>query len=682
MMIPATLKELQSYAAIENEAGAIGVDKPDYTPEEVKYLTALRQRLTSAKTQRDANHPQFDGMTYVERCEQNRRLAQTAVKPRTNRAEIEFSAGTPRVKLIDHLAHLANLSLGADITAFDENNFAVAEMGESIENILEKQEELDNGEEKRVRRFYTLFEQGEVFAEREWKDGWMKQKTLQGKFTGNFRGVKWNTHMKKGLGRLMTSIIRNEHVYLGNMTLFDMDEQPYIFVRKVLHYTDLEPVFGKFTMWKYVQMTIQNWDSAFASNGGLTSFNPFWMLDSVKKGFVEVIIYQSNIQHDNELQVLLNGIPMFPPGFPLPWKHGQYSIVKQVAEIIDEHFAYGKSLMQRLKLAGGLEDEMWRSVFVSFQQMIKPPLINNTGTVLSSRIFMPGTIVNNIPTDKLKPLLEGMRNPRGEAEVLRMVSENLNQHSSSPQFSGQSPAGDPTATEVSAVQGNAEKIFGLAILIAALLEQKLTLLGIDLILENYFDPVDQKVDKVRDTLRNVYRTSNIQKPIQGRGMGQEVVAVTDKESTPSPFQVFDAERKISGRSGMPTRIIVLNRDQILASRWTWRARVVPRPRRTTNLQKLMFREEVDIFMLSPNFDIGWFEEKAAITYGENPEKVFKRQAAAPGAPGAPAGGPDATNPGGMPKTDGTGQQDPRMGAARNMQSTRKPTVNTIAAEQQ
>lgn len=662
MKIPNTLEELKSYATIEQKAGETSVQGPAYTPEELLYLGSLRTRLISARTQRDSNHEQFDGQTYVERCAQNRRIAQTMIKPRTNRAEIEFSTGTPRAKLIEQLAHLANLSLSSDITAFDEDDFAIAEMGEGIENILEKQDELDNGEEKRLRRFYTLFEQGEVFVEREWKEDWINDKQLQGKFDGKFRGVNWMQRMKKGVGGLRTNIIRNEHVYLGNITLFDMEDQPYIFARKVVHYTDLAPLFKSFEMWQYVEMCFKSWDSAFAQTG-TQSFNPFWHLEAVKKGFCEVIIYQSNAAHDNELQVLIDGIPMFPPGFPLPWKHGQYSIVKQIAEIIDEHFAYGKSLIQRLKMAGALEDEMWRNIFTLYQQMIKPPMVNNTGTVLSSKMFLPGTITNGIPMDKLKPLLESSRTGmKGESQVLSMIRQNLNEHSNTPQFSGQSPSGDPTATEVATVQQQAEKIFGLSVLVSSFLEQKLDRIGVDLILEKYFDPVDMKVDKVRNALKNVYRRSNVQKPIEGRGMGQEVVMVAEGQEVPSPYQVFDAEKKLEETTGMPTRIIVLNRDEIVASKYTWRIKTIPRPRRSTNLQKLMFREEVDMFMISPNFNFDWFEEKAAVTYGENPSKVFKRQE-------------------GMVPTTAAGiapPQDPRLSPAKMTPQTRKPTVNAMA----
>ena len=62
------------------------------------------------------------------------------------------------------------------------------------------------------------------------------------------------------------------------------------------------------------------------------------------------------------------------------------------------------------------------------------------------------------------------------------------------------------------------------------------------------------------------------------------------------------------------------------------------------MQKAMFQQETNVFALSPNFSMDWFEENAATTYGRNPQKVFNRQgghvdpSVANGvkAPGAPA----------------------------------------------
>lgn len=661
MLIPQSLQELRSYAQKSDEAAALSIEAPQYTDEEIKYLSAIRRRLADAKTMRDGNFEQFDGMSYVERCQQNRRLAQTAVKPRANRAEVEFSTGTPRTKLLEQMAHLNNLNLQPDVTAFDEQNFALAELGEAMEDVLEKQGELTNDEERQMLRRYTMFEQGEVFVERTWENQYKNEKKLRGEFKGKFRDVEWGERVRVALGGLKTEVLRNEYVYLGDITKFFMEDVPYAFTRRAISYDKLAPLFSKFEMWKYVEMGMKSFDAS-SQFTGINSFNPFWLLEAVRKGFCEVIIYQDPC--NNEFQLFINGIPMFPIGFPLPWKHGGYNFVKQVSEIIDADFAYGKSLMQRMKMAGAMEDEMWRNVLGMYQQLLKPSMINNTGQVLSSRMFLPGAITNNIPEGKLKPLLEGFRTGlKGEAQVLSIVRENLNETSSNPTFNGQSDGKVPTATQVSIQQAQAEKVFGQAVIVSALLEQKLAYLGIDLILENYFDPIDTKVDEIAGGLRNVYRTSNVMKPIEGRGMGQEVVLTAESDEVPSAYEVYESEKAQEKVSGIPTRIIVLNRDEIQQAKYAFRVKVLPTPKRSTNMQKLMFREEAELFMLSPNFNWGWFEEKSAVTYGENPSKVFNQMQM-----GVPTAAPGMTPP-----------QDPRLAAAKQLPN-RRPGIQAAAMQ--
>jgi hypothetical protein len=341
---------------------------------------------------------------------------------------------------------------------------------------------------------------------------------------------------------------------------------------------------------------------------------------------VEIIRYQS--KPDNELQILLNGVPMLPIGYPLSEisPDGEYMLIKQVFSLIDEHFTYGKSLLQLLKSAQGLEDEFWRLAFLKGQQSFLPPMINNTGRILSSKIFMPGTFTNNIPEGKLKAIIEqnqGITN--GEIAVLKMLRDNIEEQSTAPQISGQQPEGDPTATEVNRLQAQAEKMLGLTVMSAALLEKKVAEISIPILLKNWFDPVDETIDKVKQGLIGVYRTLNVEKPVDGQGMGQEIVEVAPGSAMPRPYDVFMEEKRIKKETGIPARKIYLNRDHMIASKYLWRVSVIPQPKKTSNLQKLMFRDKAMVYAQSPNFSMDWFEENAAMVWGDNPQKVFKRQ---------------------------------------------------------
>jgi len=639
-LIPNSLDELRS-GIMKDASREDQIDSPDYDDLEKTYLGGLRRRLTTAKNNRDTNHDAYDGMTYLEWCESNRRGATSYIKPRNNRQETNFTTGTTRQKLMIQLANLINLNLEPDITAFNHNDLVTTQLGEGMENILEKSREIDGDEEKKLMRQYTLMEQGEVFVEVMWKKGFELKKTLENFKEGQFKNVKIRSRLKKALGKLTSTVIRNEKVYKGDMTQPIFADQPFIFTAERVPYNDLEPMFKDFDMWKYVAFDMKHLLDQTADNE--SGYVGAWNIGEYKKGFVEVIKYQSQV--DNEFQLTLNGIPMLPIGYPLTEVSpaGEYMIDGQIFSIIDSHFSGGKSLISILKTSQALEDEFWKLVMLSEQQKLTPPMINNTGRVLSSRAQMPGVVTANIPFDKFKPLLEGKGITQSEIAVLDMLRSNLEDNSTDKQFGGKAPEGDPTATEISVVQSQAEKLLGLTIFPAALLEKKLADHSIPILLKHWFDPVDTVIDGIKGSLKetNVFRRSNLEKSIDGQGVGQEIVEVTDKP-VPSPFEIFEEENKIFEQTGIPTRKIVLNRDDIMRYKYTFRTSVVPTPKKSSNLQKRAFQEEVATFSLSPNFSMDWFEENAAITYGRNPQKVFARQ----GGPVDPALANSIQRPGG------------------------------------
>jgi hypothetical protein len=611
------------------------VERPNYEDSEIQYLGALKGRLKRAMEDRDQPHEFFDGMTYVERCAQNRRLANTYIKPKANKQETNFSTGSAHQKFVALVAGVFNNNFEPDITAFNEDDLAIGELGEAMEDILLKTEELDMDEEKKLRRQWVMFEQGEVFVEELVVDSVHLEKEIKGKFDGKFRGVEWTKKLKKSLPKFTRNVIRNEKVYLGNIHEFDIENQPFLFTVEVKPYEEVKDMYGEFEMFKYVSKDL----TEFMNTASATSstYFPFWSLTSVKKGYVEILKYQN--KGAKEFQCILNGVPMFPIGFPMPWKHGEYNLVKQVSEMIDEHFAYGKSVLQRLKTSQALEDEFWRLAILKGQQGAVPPMINNTGRVLSSRIFLPGTITNNIPEGKLKRVLEDTKGiENSEIAILQMFRDNINENSTSEVGQGQAPKGNPTATQIDAQMMAAEKLMGLSSFAGAMLEKKLSTLRLYNVLEKWFDPTGTKVDDVR-RLVNKYRSISVEKSIDGQGVGQEIVQVTDEANMPRhSVEVLTESNELTKKTGIPTTKIYLNRDAILSGKYLWRITVIPQPKKTSNLQKIMFRNMLNDFLFSPNVNLEFLEDEVAKAWGKNPSKAFKRMAGMPAQGIVPPGG--------------------------------------------
>src|SRR5262245_13884709 len=85
------------------------VDPPQYTDQELRYWGALKQRLIEIRNERENPHDAFDGLTYTQFVEENRKAANTFVKPRENKQESTFVSGTTRQKLYFYLATVHNL---------------------------------------------------------------------------------------------------------------------------------------------------------------------------------------------------------------------------------------------------------------------------------------------------------------------------------------------------------------------------------------------------------------------------------------------------------------------------------------------------------------------------------------------------------------------------------------------
>ena len=106
-----------------------------------------------------------------------------------------------------------------------------------------------------------------------------------------------------------------------------------------------------------------------------------------------MIKYQS--LPDNEYQVILNGIPMLPVGFPIPWGFDRYSIVQQNLEPIAFNFAYGKSFIFNNKNLVQVLDEMLK-LMLKTNKSFQPARINQTGKRITPDMFLPGKMVEGI----------------------------------------------------------------------------------------------------------------------------------------------------------------------------------------------------------------------------------------------------------------------------------------------
>lgn len=641
-------KAVSPLATVDGKTEGTNVPKPDYSVEEIQYISGLQSRLERARRLRDVRHDEFDGMTFLQHWDLEEKLATTWIPPKINKEDTNFTSGTIRQKIMALLANFANLDLGSDITAYDKDDMTVQGLGDAMEDVVMKVKELDQDDEKKIMRQYELLKHGYVFVETRWEEKWHWAKEVIEPFVGQIDSAKWKKNLKMLYARPTRDILAGPNVYLGDITQYDFNKQPYYYTVRYQSFDDTKAVYGQWERWKFVTKAVAPFAPEAGTGTSSIVYNT-WRLTEVRENYVEEVHYFDPF--NNEFQVILNGVLMLPIGYPIP--EGS-ALSQQNLEPIHPFFAYGKSLVSRLRTSTAILDEMLKLGVLKTQKSFMPARLNLSGKVLSSRIFMPGKITAgispmDIPTVDQKET-EGVTVP--ELNFIAELQRNIDSNSVAANFQGQQQSGGPgggdvTATEVMQLQQQAKLTLGIYTFAVSMLEYKLDWAMVFNLLHNWFNPIDDKLDDARNALKNVYRTVNVKKSIPGKGMGRHlIISMTDNVS---PKQVQQAEEWYTQQKGEPHKITVINPDIIKSAKYVWQLIVVPKEKRSSDVSKVMFRAFLadasnPIFLKDLN--VPELEERLASVWDENPSKVFVQNINPPGsipgmnpAPAASGGGP-------------------------------------------
>lgn len=616
---------------------------PDYTQEEIDFHEKWLRAMVTARNVREQAWDFFDGMTYTQRCEANRKLANTYIQPKKNKEDTNYQSGTVKQKINFYLSSLNNLELAPETRAFNDRDVEDVAMGSALTDVSTKLSILDEDEEKRLLRQYTLLEQGEVFVEELWPSYYETVKTLSKPFDGTNFDLKITERQVKKSNGPTRNILVNENVYLGDITIFDMNDQPFVFTVTQIPYSEAKMEYGTWKRWANVPKVIKYLDQPIPS----TLYNQAWSLTQVQQDQVEVVKLQA--KNENVFAVWINGILMTPVGLPIPRKWGRdgesvkYNIAKQNLFIMSPHFAYGKGIPHLLKTKAYILDEMNRLAILKTQQSFQPARYNMSGVILSSRVFMPGKIANGVDGSKVGTFGDASGITRAELQMIQYLQKGIDDDAVShaiPQ--GQGIGSRTSATQVQQMKAQADLMIALTIFAATLLEMKLGQLRLYNIVENFFDPIDQVVDDTKTKLLNKYRSINVDKMMPGKGPGQSIVRVSENATSPQDLQ--SEASNIEATTGKPTEITVLDPKLVHAIAYTFYVAVVPKPRKNSDLTKVLFSEMLQVAKANfPNLNNDYMSERYAVIWGEDPTKMFSK--GQPGMEGADQGQQGPGTPG-------------------------------------
>jgi hypothetical protein len=631
------------------EKKEVTVDLPSYTEEEKKYLKELQKRLEFSKLEREKPREEFDGLTYSQYWAECEKGANTYLKPKKDKKEIRFQSGTLRQKMMSFVSSLLALNLKPDITAFDEYDNEAGELATAMEDIIEKTEELEGDEEKKILRIYELLKCGDVFLEELWNEKSGNEKEFTGEWDGKFRSKNWKVSEEEYQGCAERTIIHPLSVYLGSLEEYFIEKQPYVFTVNTISYEKARLLYGDWENFKYVSRKKREWSNEDTSERMIFGA---WQLQDRPDGEVEVIKYQDVL--NNEYQIILNSIPMLPIGMPLKWGR-RYNIVQQHFEPIRHNFAYGKSFIFRNKNIVYLMDEMIKMALLKTWKSFMPPYLNTGNRVISESVFMPGKISMGILPNTLVPVsdkeVQGVTN--GEFAMIQDIKNFIDQNTASQTFTGQTEKGQVTATQIIELQRQSRIMMGIVIASASLLEKKLAQIRADTIMQNWFLPIDQKVDKIRDVLKNVYRIVSRKRMIESEGMGRRYVIPT--EEMMEGEQIMAEEERMKQEKGYPVRMILINPNEVKTAKYIWQFAINPKEKKSSEMSKLLFGEMIaQGTNLGLRFNPEYIQQEFAEVWDKDPNKLF------------------LTTEIPMPQIEGMPETQEMMGVEK-----KKPTINQM-----
>lgn len=640
-----------------------------YSEKDVIYTSYLQQRLENAKRQKTNPYPEWGGKTHAEIYNENEKIANTVLDPKKNDDDVIVSAGTVESKLDALLSNINNLDIGPDIFAFDKDNSKIQEFGEALEDIILETEKLDGeggDEEKKQLRQRELLKQGTVFVQEEWLRLFETKKKLKENYNGKFKDFAgWDSESVLTFEGPSRTLLHGPNVYLGNITEYFMEKQPFMFV--VIHkdYQWAKSRYGEFENFQYVKPGAVPTDTV---NNLRTIYDNKWRLTDIVENQVEIILYQD--KPNDEFQIIINGVLMLPIGFPLSAvsPRGEYNIAKQVFRTINSNFAYGKSFVASgaVKEVSALIDEMLKLFVLKTRKSFTPSWINTSGKVITKKVFSPGRITMGISPDALHQIgNEGQGVTSNEYNILEKLQELVDRSTVSNQFTGQQGKAGTTATEIIELRNQAKLTLGLTIAACALLEKKLAYLRLWNILANWFNPIDTAVTQIGDVRKeiNKFRKLESEAEIKYFGRGERHVIVTDQELPGDP-QIRKQEIELEKEKGHPVQLYYISPQGLADAKLRWYITINPKERETSSFYKMLFREEVTDMLTMMNMgavpNMDGLQEKFARVYGESKAKIFSKAApvmagvGGQGTPGAPvdANGGSAKKPPSMTNMKG------------------------------
>uniref|UniRef100_A0A6M3LKL2 Portal protein n=1 Tax=viral metagenome TaxID=1070528 RepID=A0A6M3LKL2_9ZZZZ len=316
---------------------------------------------------------------------------------------------------------------------------------------------------------------------------------------------------------------------------------------------------------------------------------------------------------------------MLPVGFPLQYLTGriEYPITKGDLEPISHNFAYSRGISAKTKFNQALMDEMFKAIILKTRKSYAPPIANNSGRILSKRIFDPGTVHNNIDPAKLQQIGENNGITGPEMTAIEYVKKIIDESSINPLFEGQRTPGEQTAKEIAELQKQSLMRLGVAIIGVINMETDMVWKRMWDIIRNWTEAIDVKVDKVRGETLKKYRTETVESEFEDGQKGQRIIEMKTG-GHPNPRQIKAEENLLTRKKGVPVRKLYIDPEKLRSVKYRFYVKVTPSERDQSELRAIMFEESMlkAMQMFPESINKEYVKQQWAIYQKLDPEKLF------------------------------------------------------------
>jgi hypothetical protein len=395
-----------------------------------------------------------------------------------------------------------------------------------------------------------------------------------------------------------------------------------------------------------------------------------YRVGQLKEREVEVITYMSLA--DDEFNVIINGVMMYPPGTRMPWKHGGYNISMVVVKSVSRNFAYGKQPLASAKTLQALSDETIRNLVRKMRQAIEPPLGVSGGKVYSKDIWSPGAVTQGLGKDAFSKLVDHQGVTTSEFQMFQLIEQKIDEFIG---YKALEVGSRATATQVVALQKENLKSLGLVMLAVVRMKREMAYLRLGTVFEHYLRPVGKTVDPITEEIRNKFRSFTVTNSDLGKGLdGTKMLSLTDRATTPQELQSMFETEKAAASVGKNLRFSIIDVNRLAKVPFSLFVTVNPVDKDSNALDKSMFQERVS--------QIGEIQQLTqrpvnASKLIEDFERTWKVRGLFEQ---SPAGQPPQGQP---PAPGGGGSQGPGANLGPTFQprsggQTARPSINTLS----